>query len=207
MGDEVNRCFCIAPAGVSCSLHHGCKQHDHELMGCFPEERNFLAHSRNSVIGRKRSIVGHFCVFVDSHFAIVLRSHIGSHTAFGVQELFEHLEIIEITGCAFLSAFRHHIMFQIFEYILLCRCHRLVALKTLPEGEGNGILIQVEGIRNMGAETAFCPVRVLLTQIILVFFSGATDCFLYIHCTYLPFSNHIIPRFDSAWSLTMRQVR
>ena len=123
MGDEVNRCFCIAPAGVSCSLHHGCKQHDHELMGCFPEERNFLAHSRNSVIGRKRSIVGHFCVFVDSHFAIILRSHITSYSVFCIKELFEHFEIIEITGCAFLSSFRHHIMFQIFEHILLCRCH------------------------------------------------------------------------------------
>ena len=207
MGDEVNRCFCIAPAGVPCSLHHGCKQHDHELMGCFPEERNFFAHGRNSVIGRKRSIVSHFCVLVDGHFAIILRPHIVPYSAFCIQELFEHLEIIEISGFAFLGAFRHHIIFQIVEYILLCRCHRLIALKTLPEGEGNGILIQVEGIRNMGAETAFCPVRVLLTQIILVFFSGVTDCFLYIHCTYLPFSNHIIPRFDSAWSLTMRQVR
>ena len=78
--------------------------------------------------------------------------------------------------------------------ILLCRCHRLVVFKALPEGEGNSILIQVEGIRNMGAESAFCPFRVLPAQIILVFFSGAANCFLYIHCTYLPFSNLIIPR-------------
>ena len=46
----------------------------------------------------------------------------------------------------------------------------------------------------MGAESAFCRLRVLPAQIILVFFSGAANCFLYIHCTYLPFSNLIIPR-------------
>ena len=92
-------------------------------MGCFPEERDFFAHCRNSVIGRNLPIISQLCILVDGHFAIILRSHITSYSVFCIKELFEHFEIIEITGCAFLSSFRHHIMFQIFEHILLCRCH------------------------------------------------------------------------------------
>ena len=66
-------------------------------------------------------------------------------------------------------------MGYVFENLFLRFVHAYFVLKTLPEGEDNGILIEIESIGDMGAQSAVSPFGMFPMQILLVFFSGTAN--------------------------------
>ena len=174
-------------------------------MRSLSKARYFFAHCFYCLVRRESTIISHLCVFVDYDLAVVLKSDVLTDTAFCVDKCLKHFEVIEICSSAFLSTIRHNIIRQIVKNILPCSSHRLIVLKALPEGQSNGILIQIEGIRNASADGAFSPIRMIFAQILLVFLSDFTNCVTNIHYLYLRSMMVILYRIHGgSWSHTER---